>query len=77
MESGDLVIAKGSHGVGVYHYDNKGFWVWNGTIASAFQLHVYLCKVPHVKHGRLSYFLSTIDLKIRVCREYAFVKIEP
>ena len=77
MKSGDLVIAKGSHGVYVYQYDDRGFWVWNGTIASAFQLHVYLSKVPHVKNGRLSYFLSTVDLKVRACREYAFVKIEP
>lgn len=56
MKSGDLVVAKGSHGVYVYQYDDRGFWVWNGTIASAFQLHVYLSKVPHVKNGRLSYF---------------------
>jgi len=77
MESGDLVISKDSCGVYVYQYDSKGFWIWNGTIASAFQLHVYLSKVPHVKHGRLSYFLSTVDLKVRACREFAFAKIEP
>lgn len=77
MKSGDLVIAKDSHGVYVYQYDGRGFWVWNGSIASAFQLRVYLSKVPHVHKGRLSYFLSTVDLKVRVCREYAFVKVEP